>query len=157
MNKKNIDNQENLSESEDNVSENEENHENEEENNKNEEIYNTDKKNKPLLQSRRIKIEKPNNYNQLEATREIKKILSDYNYDIEKFIKKYSYHKKRYGLNEDEINNIVELYEIKNNQIEDEINLIIDMTNGNIPESLYNYCENYLDRINNKVEKNLLC
>lgn len=148
MNKKNINNPDNLSESEDNISENEEININD--------IDIEEKKINRPLQSRRIKIEKPNNLSLPEGTREIKKILSDYNYDIDKFIKKYSYHKKRYGLNEDEINNIVELYEIKNNQIEDEINLIIDMMNGNIPESLYSYCENYLDRINNRVEKNLL-
>ena len=115
----------------------------------------TKKERKPLV-GKRITIEKPNNLTIIECTREVKKILSDFSYDIDKFIKKYEYHKKKYGLDEDDINNICDLFENKINHIEDEINLNFDITNGNIPESLYNYTENYLDRMTSRVEHKLL-
>ena len=163
MNKKKLINNINLYQNEESDEINEESDEINEEKKESDEIneeideINEEKKEKKekkiqKKEKRILFVKKSNKISIIEGTREIKKIFSDYNYEIEKFIKKYMYQKQKYGLNDDEINNIIELYKNRNNQIEDDINLILDCMDK-IPEKLYVYCENYLTRIDKKIEK----
>ncbi len=100
------------------------------------------------------KPDKSTSYTLTQARKDIKELLSSYSKDIEKMLKNYQFKYRKFGnLSESEIDNMVDSYNDKRNNIENEINIIIDSLDNDPSESFYKWIEDYLERQKSRVEK----